>query len=53
VDAIRAHRRHRHERGAAPSRDLASFRGILQADGYAGFERLYEHDRIREAACWA
>jgi hypothetical protein len=34
---------------------LKSFSGILQADGYAGFDRLYEHEdeRIREAACWA
>jgi len=40
-------------RGEHPEAHLASFRGILQADGYAGFERLYEHDRIREAACWA
>jgi hypothetical protein len=40
-------------RGEHPEAHLASFRGILQADGYAGFERLYAHDRIREAACWA
>jgi transposase len=40
-------------RGEHPEAHLASFRGVLQADGYAGFERLYEHDRIREAACWA
>jgi transposase len=25
----------------------------FQADGYAGFERLYETGRIQEAACWA
>jgi len=25
----------------------------LQADGYAGFEKIYEGGRILEAACWA
>ena len=29
------------------------FTGILQADGYAGFEALYASGRIGEAACWA
>lgn len=36
-----------------PSEHLAKFSGVLQADGYAGFERLYETGRITEAACWA
>jgi transposase len=36
-----------------PSEHLRHFTGILQADGYAGFERLYETGRIQEAACWA
>jgi hypothetical protein len=42
-------------RGEHPERHLKSFAGILQADGYAGFDRLYEGKdaRIREAACWA
>jgi transposase len=31
---------------------LADFRGVLQADAYAGFDRLYG-ERIQEAACWA
>lgn len=26
---------------------------MLHADGYAGFDRLFENGRIREAACWA
>lgn len=39
--------------GEHPEAHLAGFRGILQADGYAGFNRLYEDGRIREAACWA
>jgi transposase len=32
---------------------LGNYRGTLQADGYAGFNRLYEKGEIREAACWA
>jgi transposase len=36
-----------------PAEHLKHFAGILQADGYAGFERLYETGRIQEAACWA
>ena len=36
-----------------PTEHLKPFAGILQADGYAGFERLYETGRIVEAACWA
>lgn len=42
-------------RGEHPERHLKRFAGILQADGYAGFDRLYESkdERIREAACWA
>ena len=36
---------------------MAEFAGILQADAYAGFNRLYEPKRepgpILEAACWA
>jgi transposase len=43
--------------GAHPERHLAAFAGILQADAYAGFNRLYEPTRdpgpILEAACWA
>ena len=40
-------------RGQHPHSHLATFRGTLQADGYAGFNRLYDSGRIREAACWA
>src|SRR5579863_465672 len=40
-------------RGEHPHRHLATFHGTLQADGYAGFNRLYDSGRIREAACWA
>jgi transposase len=40
-------------KGEHPQEHLKDFRGILQADGYAGFDRLYEDDVIKEAACWA
>jgi transposase len=40
-------------KGAHPRRHLAEFAGVLHADGYAGFDRLFEAGRIREAACWA
>jgi len=40
-------------KGDHPQQHLSGFRGTLQADGYAGFNRLYEESRIQEAACWA
>ncbi len=40
-------------KGEHPERHLREFRGTLQADAYAGFEKLYENGRIQEAACWA
>lgn len=40
-------------KGEHPERHLREFRGTLQADAYAGFNRLYENGRIQEAACWA
>jgi transposase len=39
-------------KGEHPQQHLKSFRGVLQADGYAGFNELYRGD-IVEAACWA
>ncbi len=40
-------------RGEHPRAHLAGFRGVLQADGYAGFGGLYEGGHVVEAACWA
>ena len=45
-------------KGEHPQTHLRNFIGILQADAYAGFRKLYErgldgNPRIREAACWA
>jgi len=45
-------------RGEHPASHMATFAGLLQADGYAGFEALYGARRaapgpITEVACWA
>jgi transposase len=40
-------------KGEHPAGHLQNYSGILQADGYAGFNKLYEKGRIVEAACWA
>jgi transposase len=40
-------------KGEHPAGHLKNYRGILQADGFAGFNRLYETGAIAEAACWA
>jgi transposase len=39
--------------GEHPQQHLANFRGILQADGYAGFTQIYAGGLVFEAACWA
>ena len=47
----------RDRRGEHPQAHIAGYAGILQADAYDGYNRLYFADRkpgpIREAACWA
>lgn len=40
-------------KGEHPQRHLAHLRGILQADAYAGFNKLYEGGAIQEAPCMA
>jgi transposase len=40
-------------KGEHPRSHLRDFRGILQADAYAGFAPLYESEQIIEASCWA
>ena len=44
-------------RGEHPEHHLRSFAGILQADAYAGFNKLYDGARrqgpVTEAGCWA
>ena len=43
--------------GEHPEQHLAGYSGLMQADAYAGFNKLYEANRkagpITEAACWA
>ena len=43
--------------GEHPEKHLANYAGLMQADAYAGFNKLYETSRkptpIVEAACWA
>src|SRR5258705_13526474 len=43
-------------RGEHPQAHLANYSGILQADAFGGYTKLYEPQRspgpIREAACW-
>jgi transposase len=40
-------------RGEHPQEHLKGFTGILQADGYAGFSKIYDGGQVLEAACWA
>src|SRR5450830_1052706 len=40
-------------KGIHPQTHLATFKGVLQADAYAGFNALYIDGAIQEAACWA
>jgi len=40
-------------KGERPRAHLKDFSGFLQADGYAGFEGLYESGHVVEVACWA
>jgi transposase len=39
--------------GAHPQKELASFKGHLQADAYSGYDKLYQSGRVTEVACWA
>jgi hypothetical protein len=45
-------------KGIRPEAHLKNFSGVLQADAYSGYDKIYEHkqdqdDKILEAACWA
>lgn len=40
-------------RAERPASHLAKFKGIVQVDGYPGFDRLREGGDIQLAACWA
>lgn len=40
-------------KGIHPQTHLAKFKGVLQADAYAGFNAIFETNQVTEAACWA
>jgi transposase len=40
-------------KGEHPQLHLKSFKGILHADGYAGFNAVFDGGQVTEAACWA
>ncbi|MGB7933576.1 MAG: IS66 family transposase, partial [Gammaproteobacteria bacterium] len=40
-------------KGQHPRRHLDAYQGAVHADGYTGFNRLFETGRRLEAACWA
>ncbi len=40
-------------RGEHPQQHLAKYNGILQADAYGGYGKIYEGGKVIEAACWA
>jgi transposase len=40
-------------KGEHPKAHLSAFTGTLQADGYAGYDAVYEGGRVKEAACMA
>jgi len=40
-------------RGEHPQDHLKDFRGILQADAYGGYGKIYATGRAEEALCWA
>jgi transposase len=40
-------------KGEHPRAHLKDFRGVIHADGYAGFRELFAGNRIAEAGCWA
>lgn len=40
-------------KGVHPLKHLKGYDGVLQADGYAGYNGLYETNSVIPAACWA
>ena len=40
-------------KGEHPQSHMKAFKGILHADGYAGFNAIFETGAVTEAACWA
>ena len=40
-------------KGEHPQHHLRHFHGVLQADAYGGWGKLYDSGQVTEAACWA
>ena len=40
-------------KGEHPARHLKHFKGVLQADAFAGYNAIYKDGRILEAGCWS
>jgi transposase len=40
-------------KGEHPKTHLKTFKGLLHADGYAGFNAIFEKGQVTEVACWA
>jgi transposase len=40
-------------KGERPEKHLENFKGIFQADAYAGYNGVYSKQEISEAGCWA
>lgn len=40
-------------KGEHPQAHLANYSGILQADAYGGYGKIYQGGKVMEAACWA
>ena len=40
-------------KGEHPQSHMKAFKGTLHADGYAGFNAIFETGTVTEAACWA
>ena len=40
-------------KGEHPQDHLTGFSGVLQADAYGGYGKLYANGKVLEAACWA
>src|SRR5690606_17679793 len=40
-------------RGIHPQTHLKDYTGILQADAFAGYDKVYESGHVQQAGCWA
>jgi transposase len=40
-------------KGIHPQTHLVHYKGVLQADAFAGFNAIFESGDVKEAACWA